>query len=100
MKTVPHIVEAKHLKLFIPKGGSTHKKRKTVPHKVEKKDLKLFLPKGALKKRGPKKGSLKKKSIKGPVMVKSHQSVSGHRRGNIKDTSLRRQGANIKDILS
>ena len=75
MKTVPHVVEDKYLRLFHPdvknikKSGTVQKKRIVKKKKIVSK-------------------STTKKPIKGHVKRKISQSVS------------RRQGGNIKDILS
>ena len=73
MKTVPHIVEEKHLKLFRPEGS----KNPTKTPAKKRRQVKVKAP--------AKKKTQVKKSIKGRVTKKSHQSVIRHQRGNIKD---------------
>ena len=78
MKTVPHIVEEKHLKMFHPTTTGTKRKASRTPAQAP-----------ARKKRKPIKRSQKKRSqkktIKGRVTKKSRQSVAKRQRGNFKD---------------
>ena len=83
MKTVPHIVEEKHLKMFHPNNTTTGIKRKAsrtpaqAPARKKRKPVKRSQKK--------QKRSLKKKTIKGRVTKKSRQSVVRRQRGNFKD---------------
>ena len=72
MKTVPHVVEDKYLRLF-------HADVKTI------KKSKTLKKKKIVKKIVGKSKTIKKKAIKGPVKRKLNQSVSRRQRGNIKD---------------
>ena len=79
MKTVPHIVEEKHLKMFHPNNTTAMIKRKASRTPAQAP---------ARKKRKPIKRSQKKqkkKTIKGRVTKKSRQSVVRRQRGNFKD---------------
>ena len=73
MKTVPHIVEERHLKLFHPEGV----KNPTKAPAKKTRQVKVKTP--------AKKKTQMKKSIKGRITKKSRQSVTRRQRGNIKD---------------
>ena len=94
MKTIPHIVEEKHLRLFHP-GGNLVKQSQTPVRrrKLQKKRPARKAPaRKAPVRRAPVKKAPARKSakkiIKGRVTKKKRQSVT------------RRQGGNFKDIFS
>ena len=93
MKTVPHIVEEKHLRLFHPVSQSA-----TVPAKTFRKasTRKASVRKAPARKAPNKKTSPRssrkalgrkavKKTIKGRVTKRSRQSKVRRQRGNFKD---------------
>ena len=75
MKTVPHVVEDKYLRLFHGESIQKPARKKRVVKRIVKK-------KRTVQK---KKKIVRKKPIKGGVKRKISQSVSRRRRGNIKD---------------
>ena len=77
MKTVPHIVEDRHLKLFHPVGNSTGQRKVSKVQAQKKQETRIKKQKTQVPK--------KKKTIKGCVTKKSRQSVTRRQRSNIKD---------------
>jgi hypothetical protein len=78
MKTIPHIVEERYLKLFFP--GTSQSNR---PHQRRK-------PQKRQSKKPPQKRQVKRKpvkivGIKRPPVKRSRQSVPRRQRGHIKD---------------
>ena len=90
MKTVPHIVEEKHLRLFHPVSHSVNVKRVPPRRKAPRKATAQRAPPRKTKKVPVKRKARKaaKKTIKGRVIKRSRQS------------KVRRQGGNFKDIFT
>jgi len=79
MKTVPHIVEEKHLKLFYPEGIARNPTK--VARKPRKpKQIKQKKQKSSQKQKAKKR---KQKAIKGLVLKKLPQSAFRRQRDNI-----------------
>ena len=98
MKTVPHVVEEKHLRLFHPVGQSVIAKRSPVSttskgrkarRPSRRAPVRKAVRKAPAKKRrtGRKAPARKavKKTIKGRATRRSHQSSIGPQRSNFKD---------------
>ena len=84
MKTVPHIVEDKHLKLFHPEVVKQTQVPSPKPRSTRKRTpAKKRGARPAKKRRAPRRP--KQKVIKGRVTKKSPQSVRRRRAGKIKD---------------